>query len=223
MNGKIINILMPILTIGLIVCAALLFQQRAQLTALHGQLAEQEERFVKQDEQLARIGKALEISQARQASNIKIRSLPSGVYELSTEVTVDPFEAERDEYTIYNFVLDISVGAVRRKLQFGYARSGIFTHVIYFDYDNDGTIDTKMMNDYAKSIPGFEMAAGWLIEPAHSQAVYDAFRLNVDSATPITMEGVSNSADQTIGLLWTWLNEQSEELSEWVEDAIESD
>jgi hypothetical protein len=129
MNEKIMKVLIPVLTIGLFICAVLLFQQRAQLAALQGQLAEQ-------GEQLARIGKALKISQARQASNIKIRSLPSGVYELATEVTVDPFGVERDEYTIYNFVLDIRVGAVRRKLQFGYAYSGFLAHVIYFDHDS---------------------------------------------------------------------------------------
>ena len=37
------------------------------------------------------------------------------------------------------------------------------------------------------------------------------------------MDGVSSSADKKIGLLWTWLNEQSEGLSEWVEEAIEFD
>ena len=72
MNEKTTNILIAFLTLGLIVCAVLLFQQHAQLKSLQGQLAEQ-------GEQLVRIGKALEISQARQASIIKIRSLPSGI------------------------------------------------------------------------------------------------------------------------------------------------
>ncbi len=216
MDEKTTNILMAFLTLGLIVCAVLLFQQHAQLKSLQGQLAEQ-------GEQLVRIGKALEISQARQASIIKIRSLPSGIYKLSAEVTVDPFEAEKDEYTIYNFVLDVNVGEMRRKLQFGYAYSGFFTHVIYFDHDSDGSIDTKMMNDYARSIPGLETAAGWLIDPERSQAVYDTFRLNVDSAEHLTMDGVTSSADAKIGLLWTWLNEQSEGLSEWIEEAMEFD
>ena len=142
---------------------------------------------------------------------------------MSTEVTVDPFESQRDEYTIYHFVLDVSAGAVRRKLQFGYAYSGLLTHVIYFDHDSDGVIDTKMMNQYAKSIPGLEMAADWLIDPEHSQSVYDAFRLNVDSAEKLTMDAVSSSTNNTVGLLWEWLNESSEDLAEWIEDAIEFD
>jgi hypothetical protein len=216
MNEKIAKILISILTFGLIVCAIFLYQQNAQLKSLQAQLAAQEEH-------LDRIEKALETSRARQASNIKIRSLSSGIYELSTEVTVDPFEAQKDEYTIYNFVLDIRVGAMQRKLQFGYAYSGVLTHVIYFDHDSDGTIDTEMMNDYAKSIPGLEMVAGWLIEPEHSQAVYDAFRLNVDLAEQVTMDGVASSADAKIGVLWTWLNGQSEGLSKWIEEAIEYD
>ena len=216
MHEKTIKILSLVLALGLIVCAGLLIQQRAQLKILQGQLVEL-------GAQLDKIGKALEISRARQASNIKIRSLASGVYELSTEVTVDPFEDQKDEYTIYNFVLDIRVGAMRRKLQFGYAHSGLLTHVIYFDHDSDGNIDTKMMNDYAKNIPGFEMAAGWLIDPEHSQAVYDSFRLNVDSAEQLTMDGVTGAADAKIGRLWTWLNEQTEGMSVWIEEEIEFD
>lgn len=216
MNDKTILGLIAFSILGLIVCVVLISQQSGQLRSLQNQIGEQ-------DTQLGSIRETLKINQARQASNIKIRSLASGVYELSTEVTVDPFDAQKDRYTIYNFVLDIRVGAVRRKLQFGYGYSGLLTHVIYFDHDSDGIIDTKMMNDYAKSIPGLEMAAGWLIEPEHSQAVYDAFRLNVDSAKQLTMDGVSDSADAKIGVIWEWLNDQTESLSKWAEDVIEFD
>ena len=78
-----------------------------------------------------------------------------------------------------------------------------------------------MMNEYAASIPGLDVAANWLVDPEHSQAVYDAFRMNVDSAQPVTMDGASESAGEHIEVLWNWLNEQSEDLSDWVEDAVE--
>ena len=217
MNEKIIKVLISILTVGLIVCAVFLYRQHTQLIALQGQLSVQEE-------QLERISKALKISQARLESSM-IRILPSGVYRLSAEVIVDPYQAEKDEYTIYNFVLDIDVGGVRRKLQFGYGHSGFLTHVIYFDHDSDGKIDLKMMNDYVKEIPipGVESVADMFIDPVRSQAVYDAFRLNVDSAEQLSMDGVTNSTNATIDVMWGWLKEQSEGLSEWVEEAIEFD
>ena len=217
MNEKIIKVLISILTVGLIVCAVFLYRQHTQLIALQGHLSAQEE-------QLERTSRVLKISQARLASSM-VRSLSSGVYTLSIEVIVDPYQADKDEYTIYHFVLDINVGAVRRKLQFGYGRSGLVTHVIYFDHDSDGEIDLKMMNDYVKEIPlpGVESLADMLIDPDHSQAVYDAFRLNVDSAEQLSMDGVTDSTNATIDVMWGWLKGQSVGLSEWVEEATEFD
>ena len=211
MTDNLSKVLIAVAVTGLFICAYFVYQQSAQLASLQSQLLEQ-------GQHVDRLSDALQISQARQASNIKIRSLPAGVYELSTEVTVDPFEIEKDEYIIYNFVLDISVGAVRRKLQFGYARSGILTHVIYIDHDSDGSIDTNLMSEYTSEIPGFDFAAGWLIESNHSQAVYDAFRLNVDEAAPIKVDDVSGAVDERVGMIWDWLNEQSDALADRVAD-----
>lgn len=230
MDTKTTKVLILFLTICVVICAILLIRQTSQMGSLQEQLLDQgaqlkllQDELAHQSTLVSKVGEALEVSQARLPSNIKMRSLNSGVYKLTTEVTVDPFEARKDDYTIYNFVLDLRVGAVRRKLQFGYASSGFFTHVIYFDHDSDGTVDTKMMSDYVDAIPGGALAANWLIEPEHSQAVYNAFRLNVDLAEQLTQEDITNSANTKIGILWTWLNEESEQFSDWVEEAIEFD
>ena len=65
-----------------------------------------------------------------------IRTLPSGVYLLSTGVIVGPYQAEKDEYTIYDF-----------------------------DHDSDGKIDLKMMNDYVKEIPIPQNNYQWMVSP----------------------------------------------------------
>lgn len=42
-----------------------------------------------------------------------------------------------------------------------------------------------------------------LIDPEQSQAVYDAFKLNVDSAEQLTMDCVTGAADARVGSLQT--------------------
>ena len=216
MNTRTINILILSLIAGLLVCAGILVRQQMQLELLQEQLSEQAMHVYQ-------VEKALEISQANRASILQVNTLTSGIYELTAEVAIDPFETERDVYNILNFVLDVEVGAVKRKLQFGYARSGFLTHVFYFDHDSDGKIDTKMMKEYAKSIPAFGEAASWLIDPELSQSVYNAFRLNSDRAEKLSMDTISAGANDKVGILWKWVNDSSSDFAKWVEEAVEFD
>ncbi len=213
MNTKTINVLIFSLIAGLLICAGILVRQHMQLKSLQEQLNEQAAHVYQ-------VEKALKISQANRASIFQIRSLASGIYKLTTEVAVDPFENIKDIYTVYHFVLDVKVGAVRRKLQFGYASSGLLTHVFYFDHDSDGKIDTKMMKEYAKSIPVIGEAASWLIDPELSQSVYNAFRLNSDRAEKLSLDKIASTTNDKIGILWNWINESSEDFAAWVEDAV---
>lgn len=216
MNTKTINILIFSIIAGLLICVGILVRQHMQLKSLQEQLNEQATHVYQ-------VEKALKISQANRASIFQIRSFASGIYKLTTEVAVDPFENERDVYTVYHFVFDVEVGAVKRKLQFGYARSGLFTHVFYFDHDSDGKIDTKMMKEYAKSIPVIGEAASWLVDPELSQSVYNSFRLNSERAEKLSMDKIAATADDKIGILWNWINDSSKDFAAWVENAVEFD
>ena len=216
MNKKTVNILISSLFAGLLICSGILVRQHIQLKSLQEQLNEQAAHVYQ-------VEKALKISQANRASISQFRSFTSGIYKLTTEVAVDPFENVKDVYTIYNFVVDVKVGAVRRKLQFGYASSGLLTHVFYFDHDSDGKIDIRMAKEYAKSIPVIGETASWLIDPELSQSVYNAFRLNSDRAEKLSLDKIAASADETIGILWKWINDTSSDFSEWVESAVEFD
>jgi len=218
------------LAAGLVASGVMIFLQNQQLNSLQASLEEQNvqlesliSRVDSQEKRFGRLNLLQEVAEERQASAIKMRSLASGIYFLSSEVRSDPLEDQVDEYTVYNFVMDIKVGAVDRTLQFGYGSSGYFTHVIYFDHDSDGLVDVELMQEFAASIPGLDFASDWLIDPVHAQAVYDAFQSNVDSAETINMDDVSNDTNEKVSLLWDWLNDQSTDLTEWLESSIASD
>ena len=230
MRTKASRALFLVLAIGLTASIVSHFLQNERLNSLLARLDEQNAQLKSLQFQVESQGKRilgldtlLDIDQERQESAIKIRSLASGIYVLTSEIASDPLEEQVDEYVIYNFVLDISVGAVKRKLQFGYGSSGYFTHVIYFDHDSDGFVDVELMQEFSASIPGLDFASDWLIDPAHAQTVYDAFRTNVDSAVKINVDDVSSDANQQVARLWTWLNEQSADLTEWLEESIAVD
>ncbi len=216
MTTRTVNILVFSLIAGLLICAAILVQQHMQLKSLHEQLNEQAAHIYQ-------VEKASEIKQANRASISQIRSLSSGIYELTTEVSVDPFENERSVYTIYHFVLNVDVGAFRSRLQFGYASSGLLSHVFYFDYDGDGKIDTSMMEEYAESIPVVGKAVSWLIDPELSQSLYNAFRLNSEKAEKLSMDVIATRVDSRIEIVWEWITESSSDFGAWIKNAVEFD
>jgi hypothetical protein len=209
MNEKLTSAIIAALAVTMIVLGYFLIQQRTQLAALKAELAEHAV-------QLEKLGATIRSSQERQTAAM-IRSLGAGVYQLTADVVVDPADAEHQEYLIYNFVVDFNVASVRQKLHFGYGKKGFATHVIYFDYDGDGRIDTKMMNEFAKEVPGLTYVANWFMDPEHSQAVYDAFRDNVDKAEPLAMDGLTDAASKTVDEMWDWLVSQTDDFSAWVE------
>jgi len=182
-----------------------------------------QEQLAESELHIYQVEKASNVNQANRTSITQIRSLSSGVYELTTEVTVDPSEISRKEYTIYHFVLDIEIGAFKRHLQFGYASSGILSHVFYFDHNSDGKIDTSMMAEYADSIPAIGKAVAWLIDPELSQSLYNAFRLNSDNAVKLSMDVISDRVDNNVAIIWKWIEESSSDFGEWIKSSINFD
>ena len=216
MSTKTINILIFSLVAGLLICAGILVRQHMQLTSLTEQLSEQAAHIYQ-------VEKASEIRPSNRTSIPQIRSLSSGVYELTTEVVVDSLEDNKTEYTIYHFVLNIEVGAFQRRLQFGYASSGILSHVFYFDFDGDGKIDTSMMEEYVASIPAIGNTVSWLINPELSQSLYNAFRLNSADAEKLTTAIIADRAASNIAIVWEWIKDSSSEFGAWAENAVDFD
>ena len=216
MKTKTVNILISSLIVGLLVCAGILVQQHVQLNLLREQLSEQAAHIYQ-------VEKASEIRQANRTSIPLIRSLSSGIYELTTEVAVDPLEDNKSIYTIYHFVLNIEVGAFKRWLHFGYASSGVLSHIFYFDYDGDGKIDTSMMNEYVESIPAIGKTASWLVDPELSQSLYNAFRLNSDNAEKLSMDEIATRVGKKIEVVWEWIEDSSSDFGEWVQSAVDFD
>ena len=216
MNAKSVNILITFLIIGLIVCGGFLVRQQLQMNLFMEQINEQAAHIYQ-------VEKASEITQANRASIPHVRSLSSGIYELTTEVMKDPLESATDEYTIYHFVLHIEVGAFKRRLQFGYASSGFLSHVFYFDHNDDGKIDISMMEEYAASIPAIGQAATWLIDPELSQSLYNAFRLNSDNAEKLSLDLIANRIDTKMDIVAAWIKDSSNDFGVWIENAVEFD
>ena len=155
MKSKTLNIVLSFLIAGLLICIGLVIRQNMQLSSLQAKLAETELHVYQAE-------KASDIVLANRSPITQVRPLSSGIYELTTEVAVDPNEYERGMYTVYHMVLNIEVGGIKRKFQFGYASSGLLSHIFYFDYDSDGKIDTGMMEEYAESIPVVGEVVSWL-------------------------------------------------------------
>ena len=152
--------------------------------------------------------------------NAQIRSLPSGIYRL--EILTDEFGDGETIYTIYNFVIDISVGAVRQKLQFGYGDGDDAPFIFYLDTDSDGVIDTKTMSKYARTIPGVGFVSLLLFDPEYSQIAYDIFRYNSDQAEQLSLDDLAQYVDERIIVLWGWINGASSDIAEWLEDTLEN-
>ena len=197
--NKIINFC---LIIGMFLCFGLIAHQYIKLESL-------QERLDGQAEMIER------------AKDAQIRSLTSGVYRL--EILTDQFGDSETIYTIYNFVIDISVGAVRQKLQFGYGDGDDAPFILYLDTDSDGLIDTKTMTKYARTIPIAGFVSLWLFDPEYSQLAYDTFRSNFDQAEQLSLDDLAQYADDKIVVLWGWINSASDDIGEWLEDSLEFD
>lgn len=128
MKTKNLNIMIPVLVAGLLICAGFLVHQHIQIKSLHDQLAVHTAHILQID-QAIKLDKRKTLSGNRTTPD----SLRPGIYTLELDFVDDQRNSEQDAYTIYHITSTVGVGDL--KLHFGTAPTKLR---FYFDQDNDG-------------------------------------------------------------------------------------
>jgi hypothetical protein len=201
---KNLDILIPVLVAGLLICAGFLVHQHFQFKSLNEQLTVHTEHIL-QIEQAIKLDKEKRLSGNRTTPD----SLRTGIYTLDLDIVDDQHDLEQDTYTIYHVTSTVGVGDL--KLHFGIAPARL---LFYFDQDNDGWVDTEIIYDYVDSIPLVGGLLARTVEPELSQELYDTFLTHSDNATFIPPERITEDAGKVAQDLWTWATGTFEEISD---------
>jgi len=205
-KAKNVDILIPVLVAGLLICAGFLVHQHFQFKSLNEQLAVHTEHIL-QIEQAIRLDKEKRLSGNRTTPD----SLRTGIYTFDLDIVDDLLDLEQDTYTIYHITSTVGVGDL--KLHFGIAPEKLR---FYFDKDNDGWTDTEIIYEYVDSIPLVGKLLSPTVEPELSQELYDTFLTHSDKAEFIPPERIKEDAGKAAQDLWSWATRTFEEISEQI-------
>jgi len=201
---KNLNILIPVLFAGLLVCGGFLVHQHIQIKSLHDQLAVHNEHIL-QVEQTIKLDKKKRLLGNRTTPD----SLRPGLYTLELDFVDEHHDFGQDPYTIYHVTSTVGVGDL--KMHFGIAPAKLR---FYFDQDNDGWVDTETIYEYMDSIPFVGRLLSKTVEPELSQELYDTFLTHSDKAKFITPERIKEDAGKVAQDLWSWATRTFEEISD---------
>ncbi len=204
MKPKNLDILISVLTAGLLICIGFLVHQHYQVNSLNDQLAVHTEHIL-QIEQAVKLDKKKRLSGNRTTPD----SLRPGIYTLELDFVDDEQDLRSDAYTIYH--VTSTVGAGDLKMHFGIAPAKLR---FYFDQDNDGWVDTETIYEYMESIPFVGRLLSKTVEPELSQELYDTFLTYSDKAIFVTPERIKEDAGKAAQDLWSWATRTFEEISD---------
>jgi len=139
-----------------------------------------------------------------------------GLYELETSTQYEPVVRKTSPYTITHVVLEIRYEDYGVKLHVGMAKSGWIPTGVYFDYNNDGHIDTDMAMNFVREIPivGARLARAYDAESA--QNLYSIFVSEVENAEYKSTDEIANDAEAASNYTWTFVMDQYEVIESWV-------
>lgn len=146
--------------------------------------------------------------------------LAPGLYVLAAEDGVN--REEEDGYTIYHVTTTVGVGDFERSIQLGAARTGILNFQLYFDYDNDGHVDTDMLSEFVDSIPFGSYVSGAL-DAGRSQRAYDRFLSSSGHARYSSPQEIDEETDEVARRLWSFASNASEQLASWIRSTLSSE
>jgi hypothetical protein len=146
--------------------------------------------------------------------------LAPGLYVLAAEDGEK--RDEEDSYTVYHITTTVGVGNFERSIQFGAARTGILSLQLYFDYDNDGQVDTDMLSEFVDSIPFGSYVSGAL-DAGRSQRAYDRFLSSSGRARYSSPQQIDEQTDEVARQLWSFASSTSEQLASWIRSTLPSE
>ncbi len=225
--------------------AELVQAQEKQLSQLTNEVSSLQNRSQAQEELAGRLGEEADslrnqltalirnIARLERASNIEdgitalstslsLLLLEPGIYVLAPGGIDAERNAEEDEYTIYHIMMSVGVGDFEQDLQFGVARSGLFSWQFYFDYNNDGQVDTDMMYEFVDSIPFGSYVSG-VLDPDFSQSVYDRFLKSFGEAKYTPPDRIGEQSSEIAIQSWGFVTSSSEQLAGWIKNRLETE
>ncbi len=143
--------------------------------------------------------------------------LAPGLYVLAAED--GERRDEEDGYTIYHLTTTVGVGDFEQSIQFGAAHTGILSFQLYFDYDNDGQVDTDMLREFVDSIPFVRGA----LDAGRSQRAYDRLLSSSGRARYSSPQQIDEQTDEVARQLWSFASSKSEQLASWIRSTLPSD
>jgi hypothetical protein len=146
--------------------------------------------------------------------------LAPGLYVLAPEDREK--RTEEDAYTVYHVTTTVGVGDFERSIQLGAARTGLLSLQLYFDYDNDGQVDTDMLREFVDSIPFGSYVAGAL-DAGRSQRAYDRFLSSSGRARYSSPQQIDEQSDEVARQLWSFASSTSEQLASWIRSTLPSE
>jgi len=147
-----------------------------------------------------------------------LATLEPGFYELTTSTLYDPTSDDVARYEISHVILEFNYDTYSTRLNVGVARSGTWSLPlgIYFDYNDDGKIDSDMAMKFAGDIPLIGGMLKSAYKPVISQNLYSIFVHESAAARHVSFADISEDAGAASNRLWTFLQGQYDTLKEWI-------
>ena len=146
----------------------------------------------------------------------KLDAIRPGLYQLNTVTQYDPASEDSSPYTITHVAVLLGYESYEVKVSIGIATSSmLIPKGVYFDYDNDGQIDTDMALEFVRELPfGRRLAKAYDTDDA--QNLYSIFVNEVDLAEYTSIDDLVNDADTSSNYVWTFVENQYEAIEAWV-------
>ena len=188
-----------------------------ELDRLGGEVASLQEQLAEVARSVSDVEQAVDSGEAARALRRSITPLllEPGIYVLAPAVTDTERAADADGYTIYHMVATVAIDDFEQGVQFGAARSSLLTWQFYFDYDDDGRVDTDMMREFVDSLPfGGYLSSSF--DPEESQRIYDRFVRSSSEAEYTPLDRIAEEGGAMGRQLWSFVVSSSEEMAVWI-------
>lgn len=149
-------------------------------------------------------------------SSESLAAIDTGYYELSTTTPYDSQSTEAAKYSISHVAVDINYEGFGTKLHLGIARGGFIPIGVYFDYNNDGEVDTEMVMDFIRDIPVIGRRLAKAYDPDVAQNLFSIFVAEHPNATYTSAEDMADDASESTSVLWKYVMDNYDLFAGWL-------
>jgi hypothetical protein len=145
-----------------------------------------------------------------------LQKLQPGIYVLETQTPYDPKAEESVSYDITHVIVDIRYEEYGTRLHIGVAKSGWVPAGVYFDYNNDGRVDTDMALEFVRDIPIIGRRLAEAYGPELAQNLYSIFVKEAANAAYTSVEDLNEDAEAASNYVWSFLSDYYGAIETWV-------